>query len=626
MALPVGVTLVTNIKGPKGDTGTIDFATADTLPAGSPATVQMVTAGGQTGLHLGIPQGVGGMDSVPADVGVANYLSTPGTETREAALDAFVNGLVIRAGRQGVVGDGTTDDTAAIQAIVDACPRGGTVYLTRPASGTGLYRVTGTITVRQQAVRIVGPGYSRYWTGFSVPAGVTAFRVEVGMVTFKDVCFAGDGGDYGAGATAVGIEFMGTTAGDVDGQVIGGNFSSMAEGVRVRGRNLLVSGVTFSHSLCGVHSLGMDPAYHTTATDVEVRGIRVESNRFHGVGATDADAAILFDNQTDLAHPVVRDNYHDVLGRGKCVRIVGASGALVDGAHIANNTFADLLAAGISLSYVSNALISGNLHTGHATTTYVYDSIELDNCQQVDIVGMKSYRAGRHNVNITASSFVRIITPTLTLAGRATTGHGINIDSASTAISIVTPYVQGATGYGINGSPTDSSIEGGSYLNATQGRISSTTLREETVVISAASMSTISGTPTPAAVSNWPVQTLPDGASTWIGGFVTVPAGWRQFDIEAVIAPMTAGSGDVRLSTVVNSPVEGAPLPLGTAANATVTVTGDQYQVVRAAVMTFQTAPVNGVLGVRIARAGADAADTYTGALAVIALRLIRRR
>lgn len=62
--------------------------------------------------------------------------------------------------RLGAVGDGIADDTAALQAVIDACPPGGVVYLPR-----GVYKTTATLDLKngvslrgEHANMMVGPG------------------------------------------------------------------------------------------------------------------------------------------------------------------------------------------------------------------------------------------------------------------------------------------------------------------------------------------------------------------------------------------------------------------------------------------------------------------------------------
>lgn len=76
------------------------------------------------------PQGLPGVNAVDNDTAVATYVETPGTDTR-TALDATY-GSEILASEFGAVGDGVTDDSAALQAAF-AAAQGQTVRL-KPGS------------------------------------------------------------------------------------------------------------------------------------------------------------------------------------------------------------------------------------------------------------------------------------------------------------------------------------------------------------------------------------------------------------------------------------------------------------------------------------------------------------
>lgn len=90
MALPPGVTYVTNIRGsagadgapgergPKGETGTISHADVELLPAGSPASVSMVGPLSDRGVLFRLPAGMPGADAVPAMEAVAAWVGGPG--------------------------------------------------------------------------------------------------------------------------------------------------------------------------------------------------------------------------------------------------------------------------------------------------------------------------------------------------------------------------------------------------------------------------------------------------------------------------------------------------------------------------------------------------------------------
>lgn len=57
----------------------------------------------------------------------------------------------------GAVGDGTTNDKAAFEAAIAACPAGGTVYVPGTTSSTVGYKITGTITISKR-INLIGDG------------------------------------------------------------------------------------------------------------------------------------------------------------------------------------------------------------------------------------------------------------------------------------------------------------------------------------------------------------------------------------------------------------------------------------------------------------------------------------
>ncbi len=77
----------------------------------------------------------------------------------------------------GAMGDGTCDDTAAIQAALDAAAGGGTVYL---AAGT--YTITAPLTINSNTL-LTGAGTSPVIWGVT---HVTADSLAPGTVTVLD--------------------------------------------------------------------------------------------------------------------------------------------------------------------------------------------------------------------------------------------------------------------------------------------------------------------------------------------------------------------------------------------------------------------------------------------------------
>jgi hypothetical protein len=74
---------------------------------------------------------------------------------------------------KGAIGDGVTDDTAAIQAAIDSFASGnGLIFFP-----VGTYKITGTITLTQDRVHLVGAGISATMIDFQPTANDTLFEV-----------------------------------------------------------------------------------------------------------------------------------------------------------------------------------------------------------------------------------------------------------------------------------------------------------------------------------------------------------------------------------------------------------------------------------------------------------------
>lgn len=107
-------------------------------------------------LPLADIQGLPGADAIPGDDAVGGWVSTAGTSATKTALETRY-GTTMHAPQYGVVGDGSTDDATALQALLDAAaPIGASVTLKAgsvvligttitPPSGTRLYGNGATI-------------------------------------------------------------------------------------------------------------------------------------------------------------------------------------------------------------------------------------------------------------------------------------------------------------------------------------------------------------------------------------------------------------------------------------------------------------------------------------------------
>lgn len=92
------------------------------------------------------PRGIPGPGAVPADEAVAAYLSSKGTQTQQTADARYLQqgSLSVSVDAFGAVGDGVTDDTAALQAALDAGASFGQTFVYAP---TGAYRISAPLRV-----------------------------------------------------------------------------------------------------------------------------------------------------------------------------------------------------------------------------------------------------------------------------------------------------------------------------------------------------------------------------------------------------------------------------------------------------------------------------------------------
>jgi hypothetical protein len=119
--------------------------------------------------------------------------------------------LVINVKDYGATGNGTTDDTAAIQNAINALPNGGAVWFP-----TGLYKITSTISVTVPMSlkgAVAGIDGSGKGSVISSPTGVSPFSCSSSRVSFNDLYFLANSTEADAtSAQTIAITF---TTGDM---------------------------------------------------------------------------------------------------------------------------------------------------------------------------------------------------------------------------------------------------------------------------------------------------------------------------------------------------------------------------------------------------------------------------
>lgn len=173
MALPAGVAKLGSFqggKGDKGDTGTIAYATAETVPADQPADVVMVGSSANRGAAFKIPRGLPGVNAIPTDEAMATYLGAPDTASG-SVVSSKIDGA-ISPKLQGILAPLSTD--------------------------MGALQLEAYLNARVNTPRVP----SNLWYGHLMnPKLKDAFgRVITGTGIMKILC-VGDSTTYGAGAT-----------------------------------------------------------------------------------------------------------------------------------------------------------------------------------------------------------------------------------------------------------------------------------------------------------------------------------------------------------------------------------------------------------------------------------------
>jgi hypothetical protein len=383
----------------------------------------------------------------------------------------------------GAVANGTTDDTAALQAAFDAAPAGSTILLPPTSSGSS-YKITGTINVTKPNITLMSVGRAYATQIKCTTPGVTMFKVKDSGFIVDGITFVGDGGLNGAGATVKGVELFGDVDGNVDATFRGETaLLFMNTAIHARGRNMVVDdSVIITSSLRGVLIDGKDATYHTGPNADQCRGHYVGA-RFHNIGVDNTTAGIEVLPAAKMLHAVFAPRHMDSNGFGKHIVLTGNSTNPCKGVTVRPVKNTECAADVITGTYLWNSVIDARHIVGDTTSTTYGSGIVLDNANNVDIVSPNILQIGNHGIKVTNSTGVRIREPRIKITGVNPSGgpyDGINIDSASSNIMIDSPYVESATGYGVNGSPATSSLIGGKWLTNTLGNVNSNTLNNLT--------------------------------------------------------------------------------------------------------------------------------------------------
>jgi hypothetical protein len=551
----------------------------------------------------------------PADTAIATAINGTGTQTR-GALEASFSPAIFPS---TAAADGTTDDTAAIQAAVDSCPVGGVV------DGHGLTYLVSSVLLKSDME-------FRNFNLLTKP-GTTDFVSPVTIGAYSDT------------TTRSNIKIRNV---HVDGQRtgqtgIGSTEDGGRHGFRLLGPivNLLMEDCTAvncaSDGLTIYRGTGMTAiTSYSTGIKSKLRFVRCSftGNRRHGVSvdtATDgkfedckftgnglnADGSITPGSSTDGAMGAIMPSVGGLYGNGvdleeydlksyvgdvTFVRCTGTgnakSGILAySGPMLASDAnfvtrkgyrfTGCTLDAGISAASDGFGL-SITPPVANKALGWYYDDVDITDCTISGQVTLRSVKTARHS------------------GGSVTPASGNYIGTADTVDSLkVAVPTRGTKRYS---------------LNAVNDLRYSTD--PESIWIGPATLVNIGGGPVLGNTSFVPTWAIRDGFTDRLGCTVILPADWERGHVDLYWANASAATGDVLwrcdsqvISTTIADSASG-PTVLATA--------GAQNAVMVTRVATNRSTVAAGLLGLELVRLGTDGTDTLAGSVLVLGLKITR--
>lgn len=308
----------------------------------------------------------------------------------------------------GAVGDGTTDDTAAIQAAIDAVSAtGGAVYVP-----SGAYLVSGlSITAVSAAggglntsrFRLFGDGHNSILKGSSASPVLTVGDSAGSRVHDVEL----DGLQFHGAATAA-------------------NGVKLSNASRVAIKNCRVYAATGAGVLLTDDSYGPHDINHCLIRD----------NGSHGIHVDDGTANN--GNALSVVQSVVNIN------GGSGIRIDSGSAIMIAGNDIESNADSGIVLCAAGTRAVSGAQIAGNYFEGHAAGTWKAAIVTLSGARGVVISSNQikvSDNSGQLYGIYAARSYAHTIHGN-SIVGVSVTGTGVHFtDETHTAVSVADNYI-----------------------------------------------------------------------------------------------------------------------------------------------------------------------------------------
>lgn len=185
----------------------------------------------------------------------------------------------------GAYGDGTHDDTSAIQAAINAASIGDTVMI--PLGQGQTYLVNGTINVNKNFITIASEAYPNLsWRSSGIyyaPTGTTSmlFNITGSGVTFENLMINSDGGTQPTSVKYCCFVTDNYSGEDVDIAIVNCWVWSFYRCISMKNRGLRLINSSLINSRTGVR-LSCDDSITDTGQNYQ-RAINIQGNRFHNI-------------------------------------------------------------------------------------------------------------------------------------------------------------------------------------------------------------------------------------------------------------------------------------------------------------------------------------------------------
>ena len=268
----------------------------------------------------------------------------------------------------GAYGDGTHDDTAAIQAAINAASVGDTVLIPRGQSQT--YLVNGTINITKNYLTIASETYPNLsWQSSGIyyaPTGSTSmlFNITGSGVTFENLMITTDGGTQPTATKYYCFVTDDYNGADVDLTIVNCWVWNFNRCISSKNRGLKVTNSNFINSRIVIR-LSCDDSVTDTSQNYQ-RGINIQNNRFHNViramylAGARPYGMIIANNMMDYRGATSETTQNSLL--------YADNSSYIHSAEIVNNNVLNCMDSAIACNCdVLNSNISNNVFTNRIT-------------------------------------------------------------------------------------------------------------------------------------------------------------------------------------------------------------------------------------------------------------------